>query len=173
MTLFDPGGFSTLSTWALCFRSNQSTRSMSNTYARFALFLRPSIEHYAKANADQYGDSYTTPADHDELRNVWPLNCHDVDLQLMAKMPNPKYTTEGGASLASRFFDNFETAESIGHLFTGCVVFLDRPEELTHGASSDRYHGGRRLIISATFAWLKRISCLETRRLRKASKRQD
>jgi hypothetical protein len=88
----------------------------------------------------------------------------------MAKMPNPKYATDGGAS---RFFDNFESTESLGRLFTGCVVFLDRPEEPTDGVSSNRYHGGRTLMISAIFAWLKRISRLETRPSRKASKRQD
>lgn len=37
---------------------------------RYALYLRPEIASYARANVDKFGDSYTTPIKLDELRRV-------------------------------------------------------------------------------------------------------
>ena len=37
---------------------------------RYVLYLPPDLEPYAKANTDQFGDSYTTPLDTNELEKV-------------------------------------------------------------------------------------------------------
>jgi DNA ligase-4 len=37
---------------------------------RYALYLRAEVVPYAKANLDEFGDSYTTPVRVDELRKV-------------------------------------------------------------------------------------------------------
>jgi len=80
---------------------------------RYVLFLPPAIEEYAKANTDQFGDSYTTPLDENELEKV--VVKLDKLTQIMSAMRS--HGTNG-------VIVELDT-ESLGNMFARCVVYID------------------------------------------------
>ena len=89
------------------------------------MYLRDKIIPYAQANVDDFGDSYTSPVNVDELRNVLPSAVETFNPEIITKMEIPNRLCAHSDNPLDEMFREEDDIHSLGRLFTGCVAYLD------------------------------------------------
>lgn len=81
------------------------------------------------ANVDNFGDSYTSPVNVDELQDVHPRSClRFLTSKIITKMTIPNRMSAQSDTLLNKMFQEDDEVHSLGRLFAGCITYLDRGE---------------------------------------------